>query len=109
MEREIPVINPGILPVKGIIFGGSSLTEFVDRVSFEVGPGGTIMKPITATATETVNNGGYNGEIIIYSSPFWFILPDELISHLRNWNGQGAVICFDIVSAVILNTGPTHI
>ena len=100
--KYIPVINPGIFPVKGILFGNGELSTFVDRKTFEVEPGGTIKVAITATAPNASKNGTYAGDIMIYSSPLWYIFPEEVIQGIYAFSGKGAVICFDILSACIL-------
>ena len=101
-SKHLPVINPGVMPVKGIIFGGEKLNPFVDRMTFEIGPGEYKDIGITATIPEGTKNGSYVGNIMLYSSPLWFIFPDGLMQNLYNWNPEVTVIILDILSACIL-------
>jgi len=102
IPRKMPVINPGIMPVKGIVFGSGDMKPFVDKTSFEVEPGGFKGINITATAPNGTKNGSYVGNIMIYSSPLWLMFPDEIMQIFYNFNGEGAVVILDILSACIL-------
>ncbi len=102
IPRKMPVINPGIMPVKGIVFGSGDMKPFVDKTSFEVEPGGFKEISITATAPNGTKNGSYIGDIMIYSSPLWLMFPDEVMQTVYNFNAEGAIIIFDILSACIL-------
>jgi signal peptidase len=103
MPKDLPVFNSGILPIKGVIYGSGDLSGFVDRTIFEVAPGDSEIIPITATATLDVENGVYNGDVMIYSSPLWLMFPNELIHHLLTWTGEGTVLCLDLLLAAILS------
>jgi len=102
--RGLPAINPGILPVKGIIFGSGELTNLVNRKTFELGTGEVKGIPVTATAPTTIKDGTYNGNIMIYSSPLWFMLPDEVMQTICTLPTGGAVLCLDILAACILTS-----
>lgn len=100
--KNMPVMNPGVFPVKGIIFGKGELNQFVDRTIFEIAPGGEKEVGITATAPNETKNGSYVGEIMLYSSPLWFIFPDDLMQHFYNWNAEATVVILDLLSACVL-------
>ena len=102
MPRTMPIINPGVMPVKGIIFGSGDMEPFIDRNSFEVGPGSFKEMNVTATAPNGTKNGSYVGDVMIYSSPLWFMFPDELMQIFYNFNAEGAVMILDILAACIL-------
>jgi len=102
MPRKMPVINTGVMPVKGIIFGSGDMKPFIDRRSFEVEPGGFKEINITATAPNGTKNGSYVGDIMIYSSPLWLMFPDEVMQTICNFNAESAVMILDILSACIL-------
>ena len=97
----MPVVNPGVMPVKGIVFGIGDMRSFVDKTSFEVKPGKFKEINITATVPNGTKNGSYIGDIMIYSSPLWFMFPDEVMQILYNFNGEEAVLILDILSACI--------
>jgi len=101
MPRKMPVINPGVMPVKGIIFGSGDMKSLIDRASFEVGPGTSKEINITATAPNGTKNGSYVGDIMIYSSPLWLMFPDEVMETLYNFDAESAVMILDILSACI--------
>jgi len=102
MPRKMPVVNPGVMPVKGIIFGSGDMKPFIDRRSFEVGSGESKEINITATAPNGTKNGSYVGDIMIYSSPLWLMFPDEVMQTIYNFNAGSAVMILDILSACIL-------
>jgi signal peptidase len=99
---ELPIINPSVMPVKGVIFGRGEIGEYVSKKTFELKPGGYEGIPLTATVLNGTQNGSYLGDIMIYSSPFWLIFPDDFIQHLNNWNAEATIYCLDILSALVL-------
>ena len=100
--KKMPVINPGAMPVKGIIFGSGELNPYVSRTTFEIEPGEYKEIGITATVPNGTKNGSYVGNIMIYSSPLWFMFSDELMQKLYSWNAEATVIILDILSACVL-------
>jgi len=101
LPRELPVINPSVLPVKGILFGKGSLVRFVHRDVFTIGAGKIKEMNVTATVSNGTANGTFIGEIMIYSSPVWLMFPDGFMKDLCMWNAEAAVCIFDILSAAI--------
>ena len=99
---ELPIINPSVMSVKGIIFGRGEIGEYVSKKTFELESGGGKNIPLTATISNGTQNGSYLGDIMIYSSPFWLIFPDDLIQRLNNWNAEATVYCLDILAALVL-------
>ena len=100
--RPLPVTNPSILPVKGVFFGRGELASFVNRDVFTIEMGKVKEMNVTATAPNGTMNGIFAGEIMIYSSPIWFMFPDNLMKELCQWNAEGSVYILDILSACIL-------
>lgn len=100
--HPLPVTNPSIFPVKGIIFGKGELSSFVNREVFTVDMGKVKNVNVTATAPNGTSNGTFAGEIMIYSSPVWLMFPDVVMKDLCRWNAEGAVYILDILSACIL-------
>ena len=101
---ELPVFNPSITTVKGVIFGRGEVNEYVSRKVFELPPGESQTAVLTASAANTTQNGSYSGEIMVYSSPFWILFSDDFMQNLCNWNAEAAVFCLDFLSAVVLTT-----
>lgn len=100
--RTMPIINPGVMPVKGIIFGSGDMEPFINGNSFEIGPGSFKDMNVTATAPNGTKNGSYVGKVMIYSSPLWLMFPDEVMQVFYNFNAEGAVMILDILAACIL-------
>ncbi|MCK5458754.1 MAG: hypothetical protein KAI20_02595, partial [Thermoplasmatales archaeon] len=86
----------------GFIFGSGAMNSLIDKTSFEVGPGVSTEINITATAPNGTINGSYVGDVMIYSSPLWLMIPDEVMQTICNFNAEGAVLILDILSACIL-------
>lgn len=101
VPRELPVINPSILPVKGILFGKGQLVHFVNQDVFTLGAGKVTEMNVTATVPSGTANGIYTGQIMIYSSPVWFMFPENSMKALCKWNTETAVYILDLFSAVI--------
>jgi signal peptidase I len=99
--HELPVINPSVLPVKGVFFGRGRLVHFVNRDVFTIGAGKIKEMNVTSTAPKGTANGTFIGEIMIYSSPVWLMFPDGFMKDLCTWNGEAAVYVLDILSAAI--------
>jgi len=101
---ELPIFNPSITTVKGVIFGRGEVNEYVSRKVFELPSGESQTVFLTASAANTTQNGSYSGEIMVYSSPFWILFSDDFMQNLCNWNAEAAVFCLDFLSAVVLTT-----
>ena len=102
--KQLPLINPSITPVKGIAFGKGNIKEHIINEVFEMNRGQSKTVGILATASNSTPNGTYAGTIMIYSSPFWIIFPNDFIKNMCNWNPEGTVYCLDILVAIILTT-----
>jgi len=100
--RQMPIINPGVMPVKGFIFGSREMEQFVKETIFEINPGQVKELKVTASVPNGTQNGSYLGEIMVFSSPLWFMFPDELIEFFYNWDAEATVAILDILSACIL-------
>ena len=100
--KELPVVNPGTMPVKGIIFGRGNMSEFVTKKTFELERGCEKSITLKAVVPNGTKKGSYEGEIMVYSSPFWMMFSDELIQNIYNWNAEATVFILDLLSAVVL-------
>ncbi len=101
-DIKLPIINPSTMRVKGIIYGDGEIAPYFDEQIFEIDSGGVMEVPLTATAPNGSINGSYAGNIMIYSSPFWLLFPDDMMAELALWNGQAAVYILDVFAALIL-------
>ena len=102
--RELPTINPGTMPVRGIIFGTGEVSEFVARKTFELQTGEEKTTTLTAYASNQTVSGTYLGDIRVYSSPFWLIFPEDFMQNILNWNAEATVFILDFLTALILTS-----
>jgi signal peptidase len=103
-SKDLPVFNPSITPVKGIVFGRGQINNIVTREIFELKPGATKAVYLRAEAPNGTQNGSYAGDIMVYSSPFWLLFPNEFIKNLCNWNAEATVYCLDLLTALFLTS-----
>ncbi len=103
-EKNLPVINPSISKVKGIIYAKNELNDYVSPQIFEIEKGEPQDIKINAAANTNSKNASYYGEIAVYSSPFWTIFSDEFIRNVLNWNTENAVLILDFCTALILTS-----
>ena len=100
--KPLQIINPSTMSVKGVIFGRGELSELVDRRIFELQRGEIQNPKLYAFASNSSANGSYLGEVMVFSSPFWLMFPDDFIRDLLNWNSELTVIILDVLSSIIL-------
>jgi len=103
-SKNFPVINPGAMPVKGIVFAKGEMEDIVTKKIFELDKGDEKTLKLKAVTTNVSKNGSYTGDIMMYSSPFWLMFPDNVIKGLYNWNAEATVYTLDILAAVILTS-----
>ncbi len=101
-KKPLPIINPSAMPVKGFIFGNGEIKDFVKGEIFQLERGETKSVLMNVKTENNTPNGSYLGSIMVYSSPFWLMFPDELIQNLANWNPQVTVFILDLFSALVL-------
>ena len=104
LKKDLQLINPSTMPVKGVIFGKGEMSDFVSRKTFELERGEYSSARLSAIASNGAKNGTYYGDIMIYSSPFWLIFPDDFIQNILNWNPEATVLILDLLTAVILTS-----
>ena len=104
MEKDLPLINPGIMPVKGFVFGRGDIGDYVTKHTFILDRGEIQNKKIKVVIPENTSNGTYAGDIMVYSSAFWVMFPDDFIESLYNWNAEATIYILDILSALILTS-----
>ena len=104
LPKDLAVINPGSMPIKGIIFGQGEISHYINRQTFELDIGETKTTKLKAVAKNGSLVGSYQGNIMVYSSPFWLIFPNEFIQFILNWNAEATVLILDLLSGLILTT-----
>jgi signal peptidase len=102
LSRPLQILNPSTMPVKGIIYGRGEVSNLVERQTFEMQRGEARSELLQANAMNNPPNGSYLGQIMVYSSPFWLMFPNDFISDLVNWNPEATVFILDFLSALIL-------
>ncbi len=105
-QRFLPVYNPGTMNMKGVVYGTGELNNFVTRKNFEIEKGESKFLELKAIAKNNSKNGSYMGNIMVFSSPFWTMFPDEFIKGVLDFNAEASVIILDCSTALIL-TGLT--
>jgi hypothetical protein len=101
---ELPLINPSTMPVKGIIFGRGEMSDYLSRKTFELQRGEMKNTNLRAISNSNSPQGTYHGEVMVYSSPFWFMIPDDIINGILSWNSEATVFILDLFSAIILTS-----
>ena len=104
LPKDLPIINPSIMPVKGIVFARGNIDKYITKRTFELEKGQINVTKLQAIANINALNGTYNGTIMVYSSVFWLIFPDNFIESLYNINAEASVYILDILAGVILTS-----
>jgi len=104
LKKNLDLVNPSAMPVKGIIFGKDEMGQYVETQTFELERGEFKTAKVQATIPVGAINGSYAGDVMVYSSPFWLIFSDDFIQNLLNWNPGTTVFVLDFLSAVILTS-----
>lgn len=104
VRKNLDLVNPSTMPVKGIIFGEDEMSHFVEPRIFQLEQGEFKTTKMKAVAPKNAINGSYYGDVMVYSSPFWLIFSDDFIQNLLNWGPESTVFILDTLSAVILTS-----
>ena len=100
--KDLQIINPSTMPVKGIVFGKGEINNYISNKVFNLSRGKSSSTVLKASAPNGTINGTYSGDIMVYSSPFWLLFPDSFIQILLDWNAEATVFILDLLSAIIL-------
>jgi signal peptidase I len=104
--EQLPVVNPSLFPSKCVIYPRGDITSFLDipqnQSIFGITTGGRKESNITASIPQGTAPGSYSGEIMVYSSPYWFLLPYSFMYSTYQWNPAYSVVIFDLLSALLL-------
>lgn len=102
------VYNPCMLPIKTVIFVDHSLRKFISTdKSYLLHPRTGLNKEIVVFVPYRTTPGIYSGKIRVFSSFFWTILPEELISFLRDIFKEEPLLVLtllNLISSVIFST-----
>lgn len=94
---KIPVINPSLFPVKGIVFFEGNGSSKISNKIFMLGRG----ERMKINASFNKNS---EGKLFIYSSPFWIIFPEKFMHYIYNFNPRLCILSSSIFSAIILSS-----
>lgn len=94
LHKSIPVANPSLMPVKGIAFYDGDMECEIDKKIFSINSGERIR--INASL-----NG--KGQIFLYSSPYWIVIPDEFMESMYNVNPRLCILFSALLSAILLS------
>jgi len=100
--RDFPVVNPSAMPVKGVVYAKGDIGKYITKKTFVLDRGEEKTVKLYAYAPNGSANGSYSGDIMMYSSPFWLMIPDSLVKFLYYLNAETSVLMLDLMSAVIL-------
>jgi signal peptidase I len=104
IPKHLPIINPSVLPVKGMVIGDGKLQNLIEKRIFSVDAGGSKETEISACIPNGTRNGSYFGQVMVYSSPLWLMYPDEFMQLICDAQAGTAVFMLDVLSAVILTS-----
>jgi signal peptidase I len=100
--KNLNIINPSTMPVKGVVYARGDIGEHISKEVFSLNRGEVSSAKLKAFASNITANGTYTGEVMVYSSPLWFLFSDSFIQNLLAWNPQATVYLLDLFSAIIL-------
>ena len=100
--KTMMINNPSFLPVKGFLSGGGGLTPFIPRQVFILDSLEMRDVSVTAESRGQAEPGAYNGKILVYSSPIWFLLPDLALENIFLFTSEITVFIFDFITSCML-------
>ena len=104
LPKNLEVINPSAMPLKGIIYGKGDMSDMLVEKTFQLERGEIKNEKIKAVVPKSAINGTYMGDVMIYSSPFWMMFPDDFILSILNWNSDATIFILDLLTALILTS-----
>lgn len=103
--QSVSVVNPSMLPVHGMAFASGSIERFLnisDVTAFSLGSGERLSGNVTAAVPAGMSPGSYTGDIYIYSTPYWSLVPLSVVEALHGWHPRGAIVTLTLLSAAAL-------
>ena len=104
-EKNLTITAPGTpLPHKIVLFPDGDAAQFmsIENPVFTASSGERCNCKVNASVPIYAHDGVYNGEIYVYSSPYWQVLPDSFMENEVRKNPRNAVLYFDLISGLIL-------
>lgn len=92
----IPVYNPSLLPVRGIVFVEGNKNITLDSSIFAIKSGER--KEIGVTYAKDIG-----GKVFVYSSPYWMLLPEKVIEYFYNMNPRVCILFSSLLSSLIMS------
>ncbi len=90
-KKEIPVFNPSLLSVKGF--------SFIEERKASIN-----MFKLSSGEVKMIRVNGEKGErVFVYSSPYWLLIPNELMKAFCSLQPRAAVFLSSLLAAVILS------
>ena len=102
--KSVNIVNPSLFSVRGVVFASGNISSFLEYKNkvFTLKSGEKFSGNITAYIPSGAEPGIYTGNIYIYSSPYWMLMPSSFVSFLYSWSPRGTVILLPIFSALIM-------
>ncbi len=104
--QKLNIVNPSLFPVKGFLFTSGNISSFLnydENFVFSLKKGERLNGNMTAIIPKGAKPGIYGGNIYIYSSPYWTILPSSIIYTFYQWSPKGAIIALSFLSAFLMS------
>jgi len=102
--KDFDLVNPGTMPLKGVIFAKGEMKDHLVKKTFQLERGEIRTEKMQASIANGTRNGTYMSDVMVYSSPFWLMFPDDFIQSILNWNSDATVFILDLLSAIILTS-----
>lgn len=102
-SRNASFTNPSLIPTRSIIFSSGSISKYmgIEKPSLYLGPNQMKEETITVSVPNGTQKGVYDGEIYMYSSPFWLIFPEGFTGYLVKTNPGLGMVTIHILSGII--------
>lgn len=104
--QKVSITNPSLFPVKGFSFFSGNISSFLNYEGnqiFSLKRNDRLCSNMTAAIPEGANPGIYTGNLYIYSSPYWSIVPSSIINALYTWNPRGTILSLSFLSAFFMS------
>jgi len=91
-EEGIPVYNPSFVKIRGVIFAeGGNISLGENIFSLKSGDG------------KIIKYEGSRGEIYLYSSPYWSLLPSPFMHYFYDFSPRVCILASSIFSGLLLS------
>jgi signal peptidase len=104
-EKNLTITAPSTpLYHKIVVFPEGDAAQFmnIEEPVFTATPRQAYECKVNASVPIYAHDGVYSGEIYVYSSPYWQVLPDSFMENELRKNPRNAVLYFDLISGFLL-------